>query len=418
MRHTVIGLFDTYTQAEAARDTLVQTGFARTDIELQANPVPPSGADIDPAADPDAGHGFMANIERFLSSLFASGPRPADPATTARYTDAVRRGAVLVCVNAASESHAELAERTLAKLGAIDIGERAPAWDSPMMDTAGMRDQSMLDELGVGAAGAVPPPLSPVPPVSSASADYPATTRPLREPVPQAPAAAERPMLDPLGQADPLARPRDVEVETARRESMERARAMESRPEPLRGSQTAREPRRDPTREIDPPRVDPLDPLGGADPLRVEARDHAPLSGTPSSYDTPEPYDDATRAVSTGAVPGSGAYMAPAAPSVGAGSIGAPVPDEFLEYEEDFRGHYDEQYAAEGARYEDYSGAYHYGAKMGQDVRYRDRQWDDIEPEARRDWETMPRGAQGDTWERFKAAVRHGWDRVTGHHHV
>jgi hypothetical protein len=52
---------------------------------------------------------------------------------------------------------------------------------------------------------------------------------------------------------------------------------------------------------------------------------------------------------------------------------------------------------------------------MGQDVRYRDRQWDDIEPEARRNWETTP---QGDTWERFKAAVRHGWDRVTGHHHV
>ena len=38
MRHTVIGLFDTYSQAESARDTLVQTGFARDTIELQANP--------------------------------------------------------------------------------------------------------------------------------------------------------------------------------------------------------------------------------------------------------------------------------------------------------------------------------------------------------------------------------------------
>ncbi|CAG4901932.1 hypothetical protein [Paraburkholderia gardini] len=333
MRHTVIGLFDTYTQAEGARDTLVQTGFARTDIELQANPVTPSGAGIDPAANLEAGHGFMANIERFLSSLFASGPRPADPATTARYADAVRRGAVLVCVSAASESHAELAGRTLAKLGAVDIGERAPAWDSPMMDATTARDQSMLDELGIGAAGAVPPPLSPVPPVSPAT---------------------ERPMLE------------------------------------------------------------PLDPV---DPARVEARDHAPLGGTSSGYDTPEPYDDATRAVSMAAAPGSGAYMTPASPAADADAdaIGAPVPDEFLEYEEDFRGHYDEKYAAEDARYEDYSGAYHYGAKMGQDVRYRDRQWDDIEPEARRNWETTP---QGDTWERVKAAVRHGWDRVTGHHHV
>jgi hypothetical protein len=107
--------------------------------------------------------------------------------------------------------------------------------------------------------------------------------------------------------------------------------------------------------------------------------------------------------------------MAPPAPPAGSGGIGAPIPDEFLEYEEDFRGHYDEQYAKEGAHYEDYSGAYLYGAKMGQDVRYRDRPWDDVEPEARRDWEATP---QGDTWERFKAAIRHGWDRVTGHHHV
>ncbi|MGF6757678.1 hypothetical protein [Paraburkholderia sp. GAS42] len=343
MRHTVIGLFDTYTEAETARDTLVQTGFARSDIELQANPVPPSGAEIDPAADPNAaGHGFIANIERFLSSLFASGPRPADPAMTARYTDAVRRGAVLVCVSAASGSHAELAERTLKKLGAIETGERSPSWDSPMVDTTTARDHSILDELGIGAAGAMPSPLSP-------------STRPVSEPVPRAPSAAARPS------------------------------------------------------------VDPVDPPGGADPMRVQPRDHAPLAGTPASYDTPGRYDDAARAVSTGAVPGSGAYMAPAAPVAEGGSIGAPIPDEFLEYEEDFRGHYDEEYAGQGARYEDYSGAYHYGAKMGQDVRYRDRPWEDIEPEARRDWETTP---NGDTWERFKAAVRHGWDRVTGHHHV
>ena len=38
MRHTVIGLFATYAQAESARNMLVQTGFASTDINLQAHP--------------------------------------------------------------------------------------------------------------------------------------------------------------------------------------------------------------------------------------------------------------------------------------------------------------------------------------------------------------------------------------------
>ena len=140
MRHTVIGLFDTYAQAEAARDTLVQTGFARETIELQANPEPSVGS----ATDEVAGSGVLANIERFLSSLFASGPRAPE---TARYAEAVRRGAVLVCVNAASESHAELARNTLTRLGATDIGERSPDWDVQPE----RRDHSVLDELGIGA---------------------------------------------------------------------------------------------------------------------------------------------------------------------------------------------------------------------------------------------------------------------------
>lgn len=95
---------------------------------------------------------------------------------------------------------------------------------------------------------------------------------------------------------------------------------------------------------------------------------------------------------------------------------GAQMPNEYLEYEEDFRAHYDEQYAAADAPYEDYMPAYLYGTEIGRDARFRDRPWEDIEPEARRYWETT--SPEDTTWERFKLAVRHGWERVTGHHHV
>ena len=70
---------------------------------------------------------------------------------------------------------------------------------------------------------------------------------------------------------------------------------------------------------------------------------------------------------------------------------------------------------SENARYEDYVPAYRYGAEIGRDARYRDRPWDEVEPEARRHWEST---SPDSTWERFKLAVRHGWERVTGHHHV
>jgi hypothetical protein len=290
----------------------------------------------------------LANIERFLSSLFASGPRAPD---TARYAEAVRRGAVLVCVNAASESHAELARNTLTRLGATDIGERAPDEDA---QSGSGREHSVLDELGIGAmtTGATAQPATTS--TSSATA-APAATDPLY-PLPTSadarvaepfapPPLAERPLVDPL--ADPVVNPL----------------------------------------------VDPL-----VDPL---------------------PSDPDRTAIAAGGVAGSGATFRPSEVVSEAGQpvagTGTPVPNEYLEYEEDFRHHYDEQYGAENSRYEDFVPAYRYGAEIAHDERYRDQQWDAVEPEARRHWEAT---SPDSTWERFKIAVRHGWERVTGHHHV
>jgi hypothetical protein len=296
---------------------------------LQANPEPSVGS----ATDEVAGSGVLANIERFLSNLFASGPRASE---TARYTEAVRRGAVLVCVSAASESHAELARNTLKRLGATDIGERSPDWDAP---TESSRDHSILDELGIGA-------VTPgTPHTSSVTTPGVAT-----------PASTTRPATP----ADPLY------------------------PPPLMGTDAE-------------PFVPP------------------PLAERPMR----DAVGDAERtAIAAGSMPGSGAILQPSDVVSEAGQptagLGSQMPNEYLEYEEDFRTHYDEQYAAENARYEDYVPAYRYGAEIGQDARYRDRPWDDVEPEARRHWETT---SPDSTWERFKLAVRHGWERVTGHHH-
>ena len=66
--------------------------------------------------------------------------------------------------------HVEMARRTLANLGATDIGERPPSWDSPMEFPDDGRERSMLDELGIGAAASVPPTVRrPYEPVSAVS---------------------------------------------------------------------------------------------------------------------------------------------------------------------------------------------------------------------------------------------------------
>jgi stress response protein YsnF/uncharacterized membrane protein len=83
----------------------------------------------------------------------------------------------------------------------------------------------------------------------------------------------------------------------------------------------------------------------------------------------------------------------------------------FDTYDADFRQHFNTTFAhQQGATYDTYVPAYRYGYTLATDKRYSNRDWDVFESEARRDWEQNHPG----TWERFKTAVRHGWDKVRG----
>lgn len=78
-------------------------------------------------------------------------------------------------------------------------------------------------------------------------------------------------------------------------------------------------------------------------------------------------------------------------------------------YEADYRRHYSITYAGTGRDYAAYRPAYEYGQALTTDPRYRDWDWDRLEPEARRDWEyRYPDNA----WDDFKAAVRTAWEHV------
>jgi len=83
----------------------------------------------------------------------------------------------------------------------------------------------------------------------------------------------------------------------------------------------------------------------------------------------------------------------------------------FDTYDADFRQHFNTTFAQQqGTTYDAYMPAYRYGYTLATDKRYSNRDWAALESEARRDWEQRQPG----TWERFKAAIRHGWDKVRG----
>jgi hypothetical protein len=57
----------------------------------------------------------------------------------------------------------------------------------------------------------------------------------------------------------------------------------------------------------------------------------------------------------------------------------------------------------------EYEPAYRYGYDVGE--RYPDKDWRALEAEIHRDWDMWHPG----TWERFKDAIRYGWDTVHAH---
>lgn len=73
-----------------------------------------------------------------------------------------------------------------------------------------------------------------------------------------------------------------------------------------------------------------------------------------------------------------------------------------------FRSHWEKTYT--GGTYQEYDPAYRYGESLKDNPVYRDKEWNDVEPEARASWESrQPQSS----WDKFKDAVKHGWDRLT-----
>lgn len=152
MQHTVIAFFDTYPQAEAARDALVATGIAYGDVTLKARCEPTYASDATSASasasasayERTANEGLLASIERFFESLFVSAPPERE---AARYAEAVRRGAVMVCVDAPTDALAQVTRTTLEGMGPLDVEERAATWRAPADEAT--RAHSALEELGL-----------------------------------------------------------------------------------------------------------------------------------------------------------------------------------------------------------------------------------------------------------------------------
>lgn len=82
--------------------------------------------------------------------------------------------------------------------------------------------------------------------------------------------------------------------------------------------------------------------------------------------------------------------------------------DDYHYYEPRYRKHYEQNYAQSGRNYDYYVPGYRYGYTLGFGGDYDATTWDELEPQARTDWQ----GESESAWEDVKDTVRYAWEET------
>jgi len=372
MDNTVIGVYDSYAQAQNAMNELLSSGFSRSDVHLNADASDTGQTTRTDTQDSGSG------IGNFFRSLFGMDEQREERDL---YSEAVRRGSCVLTVDADSDDQRDRAIDIMNRYDPVDIDERSSYWRSQGWsgyDESAPKytDSDIQKERSMYAQGRTST-------QQGDSTRIPVVEEELRvgkrevqrggvrviqrvreKPVQESVQLREEhvhverhPVDQPASEADFAAfKEGSVEMRETDEEAVvsKSARVVEE-VEVRKDVEQRTEQINDTVRRTD---VD-VEQLGA--------------SGTTRSSDF--------------------------------GSTMATSDDS------DYRTHWQSAYGSSGGRYEDYDDAYRYGSTMAGSGRFKNYQWTDVEPQLRSDWEA---NHPGSTWDKVKDAVRYGAERVTG----
>ena len=135
MAQTVIGIFKNSTEAQNAKEHLLNNGFSYQNVDISVQP------DTDNSNRTDRDQDFGDRVSNFFNNLFG------DSEEAKSYTKAASRG-TMVTVHAQSSSEAEVAADILDKYGAVDVDEYAAEYDSRTNQTGYTDNTSEVDRMG------------------------------------------------------------------------------------------------------------------------------------------------------------------------------------------------------------------------------------------------------------------------------
>ena len=384
MRQIVIGVFDSYAEAHSAQVALGGAGVPQAGMAIystSADAPVEKGPRVYALGGGEVRHhkAMFDRLEQLFARLFKPGEYPPQADD---YRQFVRRGGTIVSVEV-SELQVDMTLDLMCRAGAADIGERANEWRNRPVDakTPDQRDDSTsLDGS----------------PKSETSTNQHDEKR-----VHDQPAAAPAPSVHGTQEAAPRRSP--PTASSAHTASTGHASA--SADAGLHGKASG---------STDPDAVEKAQQVTGRTQQFGSTPWGQPASREPSATDAgtahPAPQDENLKSRAAQSFAGN-ASAAKAEPPPGTGYAGDPnlgmAQDEA--HERELRRNYEAQFASTGASYDEYRRAYTHGATLGQEERYRGSDWNKAEPGVRETWESFYPESR---WDRIKAAVRHGWDRV------
>jgi uncharacterized protein (TIGR02271 family) len=121
MASTLAGVFDDYDDAERARDGLVSAGFGRDRVQITPERSSWGSGDATWGGRAEQPGGLRG----FFAALFGGGD---DDESHGHYSEAVRRGSVVVTLTLQDDSQIAGATEILEECGAIDVDERVERW--------------------------------------------------------------------------------------------------------------------------------------------------------------------------------------------------------------------------------------------------------------------------------------------------
>ena len=394
MKQTVVGVFDRYESARHAATLLQDSGFGPDAVHVT------DASSDDAALAPEQGRGVMESIRSFFAEIFGSSGD--SDGHISEYAEAVRRGGAVVKVDVEDEDEPRIdtARQVLQSAGAVDIDERVAEWRE--QGWSGRIEEDEFERTrDSGALGTH---------ASAGSTSVASDAGTIGMPVSATPGTARSSTRLDAGKDEVIPVVKE-ELEVGKRtQSGGGVRVYAHTVErPVQESLDLREEHaKVERRPVDRP-ASPAD-LDAFKDRTVEVRE---MAETPVVKKTARVVEEvivgkeATQRKETVHDTLRDTEVKVDRLSKEAGDMLRGGSDDM---DAGFRSDWERNYRALGGSYEDYAPAYRYGHTLSGDARYAGRRWDEIEPDLRSDWE---RQHPGSAWERFKAAVRHGWERVT-----